>query len=259
MSRFLRVSTLRNFFSHNSALSENETLCSWPGSLRACADCLLTEKTKSVFLEFNQIHVQALEEALNKCKILETLSVCGLIYCELGTAEYLDEECTFSLERHASSLKRLFVDRCTVCQYDSEILDPFYVHCIDLRWFQFSRLSALTHLTLMHVNWHGDAFRKVAGVTSLEEIDLSGSKVSDADLEAVLPFLSKLRSVNLSRCRLLTYRSLAWLTQVLDRLSLSQKPIFESPVDRDGVRDDGTRTVKTLEVTCDCEEVVARF
>lgn len=206
------------------------------GAPVAFPNCLLTEQLKSLSLHGGAMSVLRLRAILNKCTRLKTMELCCSLFHDRASKDFIVEDCSFSLERHASSLQRIFV-----WNYCYE-----HVNSTDLRWLALSSLSGLKSVKFARVKWHSDGFRGLANAASLESIDLSDVGVCDEDLEAVLPFLVHLHSVRLDCCKKLSGRMLAWLPQNLKLLDVSGTSILSYSVGRVSARCSGTRKLKTL-------------
>lgn len=213
----------------------------WSASPTAYPLCLITSRLKWLRLADGWMHVRHLQAVIEKCSNLEMLDLADCrVYLDRDCDVYTDETCSFSLERHASSLKELFVD---FSRKWIETSNPV----IDIRWLALFSLSALTHVHISGAKWDSNSFRQLANAVNLKSLSLDQIPVSDADLEAVLPALPQLRLVALRCCKNLSFRTLAWLPQTLDILDVSlTSAILQFPAGRSRASDDGKKTVKEL-------------
>lgn len=190
---------------------------------------------KSVVLERVSWHVLDLQALLESFTGLETLELRLFdVHLDPESADYSDEQCSFSLERHAPTLRKLTIFRSYICvdppDDDYHSWDP----AVDFRWLKLSNLSVLSHLELSNLKPSEGTFFLLATLFQLHSLALLSVEIEDEHLTAILPSLSQLRTVKLRFCEQLTYRVLQFLPLDLDCLDVFGSGIvgFEEVWDR---------------------------
>lgn len=113
------------------------------------------------------------------------------------------------------------------------------------------------HLEFYNIDPRGRAISDLSAcraLPSLEHLSMIDMSIEDEDVEAIIPSLPRLRSLNVSACRFLTCRVLDMLPASLDLLDVMSTAILAPPPDtgamdysrRSSSARKGMRTVKSL-------------
>lgn len=232
----------------------------WCGRPGAFPNGLVRNGLKSIRLSSGEMHVRELQEMLDNATGLEELSLIDFtLYLGLQHDEYSDETCTFSLERHGGSLKKLELSGVGIKPFPwalDERVPQWYEYQgpdFDLRWLQLSSMSALEHLEFSLFAPRGYEICELATLPGLQYLDLYDMKIEDEFVEDIIPSLPRLRSVKFAYCRNLGPRVLQFLPSHLTLLDVSSTHILsqdeslglESSPHSLWTRN-GTRSVSTL-------------
>lgn len=202
----------------------------WCGTPQAYPTGLVRDGVKAIVLGHGpgvaSIHVRELQAMMENCCGLETLSFKNVgVHLDRESAEYTDDACSFSLERHARTLWKLEFIQGSLRSLPANDLAN---RDVDLRWLKLPSLSALRHLALSGLRPAGGSFSQLAALANLDTLSLRNMFVEDEWLKAVLPSLPQLRTVMLVSCPLLTSAVLLSLPLDLDLLDVSGSGILAS-------------------------------
>lgn len=133
--------------------------------------------------------------------------------------------CSVSLERHAKTLRKLAVINSSKYHFRGYLGTMLF----DLRWFQFSRLSALSHLELWGLQLAGESVWQLRTLTHLDTLALENIDLLETHVEAIFPSLPRLRSVKLLNWYTEDLNVMQWLPLDLDLLDVSGSRILVFP------------------------------
>lgn len=187
--------------------------------------CLMRAGVKSLLFASGTVTLERLKVILDSFDGLEQLFLCGSVPMKKNASDYTDDDCCLSLHRHAATLAML--------ELESLSMNPDSTLCfneVDFRWFQFSDLGALTSLNCSDSFYLFNGVSQIAALSNLESLVLQYVELEDSDIEAILPALGKLRSLDLDGCAALTHRAMFWFPKHLDHLNVSHTKILSAPV-----------------------------
>lgn len=209
-------------------------------SLAPYPSMLIHNRIKSITLQCwsyeSGVSVRELRAMLEKNSCLEELVLDRVtVYVDRRLSEYSDEDRTLCLERHAATLQKLVVTLCSIVFPSSSAADDDVNGLnmeranVDLRWFRLSSLTALCCLKLDAISpQQGSFIQYLAPLVNLEDLSLEDSEIGDEEMQLILSSLPLLCSVDVSNCRNLSYRVMAYLPSHLTFLDVSRTRILDS-------------------------------
>lgn len=199
----------------------------WNSEPGAFPNGLVQNGVKSIQLSRGAVHVRELQAMLENCTALEELILTRFLVQLDGrdAATSSDEIRSFSLERHAGSLKKLTFGNVNVCRAHSDRHEV-----VDLRWLHLHTMSSLLHLDFDLARPSGYAISELPLLPSLECLVLTYVlDLTDKDVGAIIPSIPRLLSMDLRGYVRLTYRVLELLPSSLDSLEISLNHCLKLP------------------------------
>lgn len=201
----------------------------WIGTPQDYPAGLVRNGTKTLFLFEGVMKVTEVQAMMESFTGLAQLYVARMsVVTDRETFKYTDEECTFSLEHHATTLKYVTISSTSIEKSpdaDAAVDPPSHIE-VDLRFLQLPSLTVLEDLELSGVLPHPCSYNQLTALTDLEVLTFRDSKIQDEALKTILPSLPQLLSLRLDGCKKLTNGVLAWLPPLLDFLSISRTNVL---------------------------------